>query len=130
MQGLATGLALCLGVTLASCGPPPGEVPDLLLGRWSTETPAYKGRYFEINRDRLLFETSEAGLQVHRIQGAESDLTETGLPRHVLHYAEADGEPATLRLIVQPGAATTLRIENTDELWRRAPEPQMGIDMR
>ena len=65
-RGWTCGLLL-----LAACAAEPAEVPDFLTGAWSSDAPRYKGRVFEVDKQRLRFHAGDGQVQVYLIRSID-----------------------------------------------------------
>ena len=94
---------------------------DDLLGVWKTDAPRYRGRFFEVRSDALVFGTGEFDpSRLLRLVGViPSDSKATDGEGWILRYREDDGALIDLEVFVRPGPNARLRFANREEVWRR-----------
>lgn len=107
---------------LLACGPNVEEgVPTELHGRWITSEPKYRGRYLEIQSDRLIWGAGKFEFDNHPIEKVESRPEANKQMRYWLHYTEAEGYPHALEIVLRRGVREAMRFPNRPEVWIRAP---------
>jgi len=76
---IAIAAALCIGILIFWAARKEGnreEVPDYLVGRWSSSAPAYQERYLEINKISLIFATGSTTVTEYFITNITSVASE------------------------------------------------------
>jgi len=117
LPGLVLG---ALSVCAVGCGPERLEtVPEPLLGRWVTDAPRYRDRWLEIHSDALLWGVRELELDRQAIETIERLPAKEG-ETYDLHYTEAEGFPARLRIRWRAGPPARIRLDSREHSWQRA----------
>jgi hypothetical protein len=89
--------AVVLGVVIA-CVTSPGcrrrghEVPEVLLGVWTSSSPGYSDRYIDIRPDAIIFGTGGTTSRGYRILGCERRVTPDG-PLYILEFTGVSSGP-------------------------------------
>ena len=118
VSGLLTGLLIgLLAASLGACKGVSDPVPAELLQIWTTDAPAYKGRYFELRDGTLLFGTGPHTFAMHGVEHVEATPTAPGSVEYVFDYKADDGETAQVRFVHTAGPPATIRMANHDEVW-------------
>ena len=110
-------LSLGLLAALVSCSAESDSVPPDLLQIWTTEAPAYKGRYFELRDGTLIFGTGPHTFAMHRVQHVEATPVSQGSVAYVFDYRDDDGETAQVQFVHSAGPPATIRMANRSEVW-------------
>lgn len=77
----------------AGCGGEPGEdLPEKVLGTWSTARAPYEGRSFRIARDSIYFETMDGFFEGYPIEEVDISTDEGRLLFTVVYRSPADRE--------------------------------------
>lgn len=111
-------------VFLGACGWFSGdEIPDYLLGQWTTSEPRYSDAQLEITKDRITFLRGFEYISMNRIDHVKiSDRDERTLIR--ITYRDIDGGEFTLSLYYYPDIrGGTIRFVNQMQVkWQRDSE--------
>lgn len=113
---LVLGLALTL---LASCGKTTyREVPETLLGRWTSSAPSYAERYLELERDRISFGTGEASPDSHLVFRVEEEPAQ-GQLLYTIWYRDGEGQELAFSVTLDPGRESLELPHRRQATWRR-----------
>ena len=113
------GLVLVLLVSCLACDRGIKSPPDDLLGVWTTDAPAFEGRYLKFEKDRVLFGVGHDKLPaIQQILGI--DVRQDGKRTlYTLHSMDADGAHE-LVFVYDPADGGTLRIKNQRAVvWKK-----------
>ena len=89
-----------------------------LLGRWTTDAPAYAERYFDIQERLIVFGVDDFTSHSHYLEGVETrPRLADGREKLVFHYRTRDGKSQLLELEYQEADPSTLRFGHHAEMW-------------
>jgi hypothetical protein len=99
----------------------PWAVPDELVGVWETSEPKYKGCYFELTEDLMIF-VNEAHLEkrsVNRISGIKK--TDRGKQvlytfSYEVHFEDEEGKKGKFSFYYDPSEGGAIRFKNQLEI--------------
>jgi hypothetical protein len=93
-------------------------VPEALLGVWACSAQKYKGRYFELRRDEIIFGTGEGKRTALHVLKVEEEEVENRTVLTVYYRGEEAGER---QLTFYFDASTNaIRLKNQQEIeWKR-----------
>ena len=113
---------LCVPILVAACGPEIIETPpDDVTGRWTTDSPAYADRAFEITKDYLYLLQGGDTFSMHRIQ--EVQIIEDDLPFYSIEYRGDENEIYSFRFYLTQEEGGTLFFPYQSHMrWRRSPD--------
>lgn len=118
------GIAVCIGFFIfwvAGKDMTREEIPDYLVGRWTTSAPGYEQRYLEINKVSLLFATSESTVNEYFIDTAATSAAAEG--KRIVFTIECkdlENSPYRFSLTYEPGNGGTLSFKNQTHItWRK-----------
>jgi hypothetical protein len=115
-----TTLPAVLLVLLAACAEQ--RVPTELIDVWRTQASGYEDRFLEVRADAVLFGTGKGTSTGYRLDRVLVEPDGKGRVHCTLRYRLDEGGVAQLRLVLEPGPPSTLRIENREETWHREAE--------
>jgi hypothetical protein len=120
-------LSLLLLGCLACSKRPVARIPEVLVGTWTTDAPAYRDRYLKLEQDYVIYGLGEErNPNAQRVTRVESQ--QTGfITTYVIYSTDAQG-PHPMTLSYDPSNGT-VRVKNQkDAVWRRtnatAPQSQ------
>jgi len=96
-------------------------VTDELLGVWETSDLKYKGCYFEITKNEIIFKDIEGEVNFYKITEieAEQNLDEKFIT-YIIKYVDLEGLPFELPVLYFPGEGSTIRFMNqTNIKWKK-----------
>jgi hypothetical protein len=111
-------VGLLVAAFLVACGGASNHVPEELIEIWTTDTAAYKDRYFELRPKTLIFGTGDDMLKMHRIEHVEATPTAPGSIEYAVDYLVEDGETAQIKFVHTAGPPATIRMANHSEIWK------------
>lgn len=100
----------------------PTPHPPALVGRWTTDAPAFAHRALQIDPGVLTLEMGEGKRRTYTIEGVDARQAPGRLPHYVVHYRDLDGTELTLGLQARHPELDELQIDNQPHLWTRARE--------
>ncbi len=110
---------LVLAVGLSACGAEQSSMPDSLLGVWKTRTRKYRDRSFELQPDKVTFETGEESPDTNIVLGVEA-LEENGRLLYDIGYLSPDGLEHTFSFYYEPMAGGVIALKNQGGIvWRK-----------
>jgi hypothetical protein len=113
---LALGLVLLL--SLVGCATEPSDPPTEILGFWATDAPRYRGRYFEIRDDAIVFGTGEfSAAHRHSLVGVETKSRPDGWSDCQIRYREPDGAVGEVDLSYRITPRKELQFAHRNEIW-------------
>lgn len=107
---------------------PVARIPDVLVGTWTTDAPAYRDRYLKLEPDYVIYGLGEErNPNAQRVARVESE--QTGLITMYVIYSTDSQGPHPITLLYDPANGGTVRVKNQkDAIWRRtgatAAQPQ------
>jgi hypothetical protein len=111
---LLLGLLLLLG-----CSRKDREIPEAVLGHWTTNAAGYEGRYLQLEKDYVLVGFSDDDLPaIQRVSKVETG-TEGRKVLYTIYSVDSDGTQQGLGLVYDP-PTENLQIKNKPGIvWRR-----------
>lgn len=123
---LHTALAALAAMALlgGGCGGEPGEdLPEEVIGTWSTSHEPYSGREFRIARDSIFFETMDGLYEGYPIEDVDISTEEGRLLFTVVYRSSADREYDFSFFYDAPGEGK-IRFKNRRSVpWDKAAGP-------
>jgi hypothetical protein len=108
---------LALSLLLAACSKQT-QLPEELVGTYTTSTPSYAGRYLELQPDQIVLGLGEAGASKHRIRSVKLD-EEDGEQLYVVAY-KGEGGTDYLRFFRDEEREGAIVLANqTTVIWTR-----------
>jgi hypothetical protein len=94
-------------------------IADELLGVWETAEPKYKGCYFEMTKDEIIFKDIEGDVNFYKITKIEAEQKPNEeFITYIVKYADLEGLPFELPVLYFPGEESTIRFKNqTNIVW-------------
>ncbi|MEE9179415.1 MAG: hypothetical protein V3U22_00860, partial [Vicinamibacteria bacterium] len=112
-------LYLVLAVGLSACGPDPSSRPERLIGVWKAQAREYRDRSFELQPDKVIFETGEETSDTNIVFGIERR-EENGRLLYDIDYLGPDGLEHTFSFYYEPLAGGVIALKNQSGIvWRR-----------
>ena len=113
---------VCVPILVAACGSETVETPPPdVTGRWTTDTPAYADRAFEITEDFLYLHQGADTFSVHRIR--EVQISHNDLPFYSIEYRGDENEIFSFRFYLTQEEGGTIFFPNQRDMkWRRNPD--------
>jgi hypothetical protein len=96
-------------------------VPGDLIGVWETAAPKYADRHIKFSEHTLTYgigEGKEVSHQIEKIDIAQGD----GRTIYTFYYRDAEGEKWNLTLSYSPDSGGTIKIKNSDDIWKRSSQ--------
>ena len=119
MKTLRLMAMLALAAGFAACGPQVQQfpnVPDELVGQWHTSNLRYADRYFELQRNSVLFATGEENAPRQPVLSVEYR-REEGRALYTVFYTGQDGTRQSLSFFLDNDE---LRFKNqSDIIWKK-----------
>lgn len=88
LTGIIAVLAACFLLALVWKHNRPLQVPENLLGRWTSTAPLYQERFFEITRVAIVFATGESTVAEYFFTGIEQG--ETKRDKEILYSLDCE----------------------------------------
>ena len=119
MKLLGCLVALAVGFTLGACRRDVRDLPQGLLGVWTTEAPKYQDRFFALNEDSLTFGTGEGNSNSNPIIGIE--LTEEeGRPYYHIEHLGTEGQSYVFSFHYEAADGGVITLKNQTEVrWTK-----------
>ncbi len=112
-------LYLVLAVYLSACSPEPSSMPESLIGVWKTKTRKYRDRSFELQPDKVIFETGKETSDTNIVLGVETH-DEKGRLLYDIGYLSSDGLEHTFSFYYDPMAGGVIALKNQSGIvWRK-----------
>jgi hypothetical protein len=94
-------------------------VPDELLGVWETSEPKYKGCYFEVTSEDIIFKDIEEDINFFKITKIESEEDpDEDFITYIITYVDPEGLPFEHSVLYFPKEKGTIRFKNqTNIIW-------------
>ena len=105
-----------------ACGPSADEVvlPDALLGRWTTASPAYADRYLELSATGIVLGTGGLKRERYSISRVLQGQDDNGV-LYTLEYTNLAGSDYTMSFYFDAAGGGSLRFKNQLQMtWRKA----------
>lgn len=121
-------LALTVAALSLGCdGEPPGaELPDGVVGEWTTGKEPYEGRSFRIKRDSVYFETVEGFYEGYPIDRVEIT-TEEGKLLFNVHYTSRSDREYVFSFFYEGQGPGKIRFKNRQAVpWKKASSDSAG----
>ena len=94
-------------------------MPDSLIGVWKTKTRKYRDRSFELQPDKVIFETGEENSDTNIVIGIESR-EQDGRLLYDIGYLSPDGLEHTFSFYYEPMAGRVIALKNQSAIvWRK-----------
>ncbi|MFB3884155.1 MAG: hypothetical protein ACE144_02935 [Thermodesulfobacteriota bacterium] len=110
---------LFLSLMLLCFGPQCGKnknVPDHLLGEWTTSDPKYEDRFFEIDRATITFGVGEGQSDTHSITSIEIEKESL----YTIYYKNGEGLESKFSFTYQPTGQGEIKLKNQDQfVWTK-----------
>jgi hypothetical protein len=97
-------------------------VPDDMIGQWTTSSPKYSDRYFELSKVSVVFGTGGDSIATNFVTQVE-ERVKNGTTETIIEYKNTKGESGRLCLFWEPSENGRIRLKNQEEIvWRRTPQ--------
>ena len=94
-------------------------MPESLIGVWKTQARKYRDRSFEVQPDRVIFETGEETSDTNIVIGIENR-EEDGRLLYDIDYLSPDGLEHTFSFYYEPMAGGVIALKNQSAIvWRK-----------
>jgi len=113
------GIAI-VGLAFWLLGRSEPEFPGGLQGRWTSDTPGYEGRFFEVTPDLLTFETKVGATLVYSIVEVETRSVRSRVSEVLIHYSETDGDTSTFRVVPRTPDFNRVTVDHGTAVWTRS----------
>ncbi len=104
-------LYLVLAAGLSACGTDPSSMPESLIGVWKTQARKYRDRSFEVQPDKVIFETGEETSDTNIVIGIESR-EDGGRLFYNIDYLSPDGLEHTFSFHYEPVVGGVIALKN------------------
>ena len=112
-------MTLAVASTLGACRPQSGALPESLLGLWTSETPKYQDRFFELRPDNLTFGTGGGDSYSNPIVEIEITEEDGRFLYHIAHLGE-EGQTYTFSFYYEPKNGGVITLKNQTEIdWKK-----------
>ncbi len=110
---------LVMAVGLSACGSDQDTLPDGVIGVWKTKTRKYRDRAFELQPDKVIFETGEETAETNILLSVEAR-EEDGRLLYDIDYLSSDGLEHTFSFYYNPMAGGVIALKNQSGIvWRK-----------
>ena len=112
-------VSLVLAVGLSACTSDPSSMPDSLIGVWKTNTRKYRDRSFEIQPDKVIFETGKETVDTNILLGIAAQ-DEDGRLLYDIDYLSSDGLEHTFSFYYEPRGEGAIALKNqSGMIWKK-----------
>lgn len=110
---------LGLVVGLSACASDESSLPDDLVGVWRTTARKYRDRSFELQPDKVIFETGEETPDTNILLSIET-LEEDGRLLYDIIYLSRDGLEHTFSFYYEPKGEGVIALKNQSAIvWKK-----------
>ena len=118
---LILGIFLAVVVVYSTNSTDKTFVPDEMAGRWTADSPKYKGCYLELSSVAVLYGTRENTVSVNFVQSIEKRV-EGNQPLYTIRYKNRAGEKGDISLFWD-AINDKIRLKNQNKMtWSKVTE--------
>lgn len=101
------------------------SMPEDLIGVWKTPDKKYADRYFELEKDQVVFSTGGRGVTAHPIDRIE-EYSENGKIQFIIYYPNDEGDEYQFSFYYDP-TYRVIRFKNQEQFeWGKWVEGALG----